>query len=197
MQPKSIKEAILEQANDEAEKIVEEARKKAQRILKNAEEEKNKMMEAIRSKAIEEANRMVERIQSEANADAKKIMLEKKAALLAKITEEIREVIEQRKFNYAAEESIKSLLLEGLPMFSKESKLRVFVNSKDLSAAKRVLQELKPPNSVSVEAKNDMLGGVIIESSDGLLRIDSSYDTRMRNYLEAFLPDIRRILFES
>lgn len=193
----SIKEAILDRAREEAQKIIVEAREKAQQILKNAEEERNAKLERMRLKPIEEANREFERIQAKANVEAKRMIIEHKMTLLAKITEETRKVLKERKFSYAVEEFIKSALIDGLSMFPQKSKLHIYVNSKDLSAARKVLEDLKLSDSVNTEVNNGILGGVIIESWDHLTRVDNSYDARLNSYMEKHLAEIARTLFES
>lgn len=194
---KSIEEAILERARNEAEKMILEARMRAEQLLKNAGHEKNKKLESIRMRTIEEVNAEVERMQVKANTETKRMLQDKKNELLARLAEQTREAIEKREFTYSVKESLKNLLLEALPMFPQQAKLHIFVNLKDLNAAESVLKELNLSNFADVEAKKDMLGGVIVESSDGRLKVDNSYDTRLKRYMQSFLPDISRMLFES
>jgi vacuolar-type H+-ATPase subunit E/Vma4 len=193
----SIKEAILDQAEQEAQKILLEARRKADQILKNAEEERNAKLEEIRRKTVEEANRESERIRTKANVEAKRATIERKMMLLAKITEEARKMLKERKTSYAVEEFIKTSLTDGLPMFSKDAKLHMYVNSKDLSSAKKALRDLNLSASIAIEPNDNILGGVIIESWDHRVRFDNNYESRLNSYIEKHLSQIAKALFES
>ncbi len=193
----SIRQAILDRAQEEAQKIIGQARQRAEQTLKNAEQEKNARIEKMKLKIIEETKQELDRIQAKANIEARKTVVERKMALLAKIHDETRRVLQKREFSYNIEEFIRNSLKECLPTFPDKTDLRMYVNSRDLTAAKKVLSELKLSNTVNVESDNSILGGIIIESSDRRLRVDDSYDTRLSSYLEKRLSDVGAALFQS
>ncbi len=193
----SIRQAILDRAQEEAQKIIDQARQRAEQTLKNAEQEKNARIEKMKLKIIEETKQELDRIQAKANIEARKTVVERKMALLAKIHDETRRVLQKREFSYNIEEFIRNSLKECLPTFPDKTDLRMYVNSRDLTAAKKVLSELKLSNTVNVESDNSILGGIIIESSDKRLRVDDSYDTRLSSYLEKRLSDVGAALFQS
>jgi len=193
----SIRQAILDRAQEEAQKIIGQARQRAEQTLKNAEQEKNARIEKMKLKIIEETKQELDRIQAKANIEARKTVVERKMALLAKIHDETRRVLQKREFSYNIEEFIRNSLKECLPTFPDKIDLRMYVNSRDLTAAKKVLSELKLSNTVNVESDNSILGGIIIESSDRRLRVDDSYDTRLSSYLEKRLSDVGAALFQS
>ncbi len=193
----SIRQAILDRAQEEAQKIIDQARQRAEQTLKNAEQEKNARIEKMKLKIIEETKQELDRIQAKANIEARKTVVERKMALLAKIHDETRRVLQKREFSYNIEEFIRNSLKECLPTFPDKTDLRMYVNSRDLTAAKKVLSELKLSNTVNVESDNSILGGIIIESSDRRLRVDDSYDTRLSSYLEKRLSDVGAALFQS
>lgn len=82
-------------------------------------------------------------------------------------------------------------------MFSEDSKLHMYVNSKDLNSARKVLKDLKLSDSMDIETNDNILGGVIIESWDHRVRVDNSYDARLNSYIEKHLSQIGKALFES
>ncbi len=192
----SLKQAILDRAREQAQKIIDEARHRAEHTLKNAEEERNTRTEKMKLKISEETKQEIERGQAKTNSEARKTLIERKMTLLAKIQNETRRVLQQREFTYSIEEFMRNSLKEILPTFSEKTELRICVNSRDLSIAKKVLSELKLSNTVNVEPDNSILGGIIIESSDKRLRVDDSYDTRLSSYLEKRLSDVGRMLFQ-
>ncbi len=193
----SIRQAILDRAQEEAQKIIGQTRQRAEQTLKNAEQEKNARIEKMKLKIIEETKQELDRIQAKANIEARKTVVERKMALLAKIHDETRRVLQKREFSYNIEEFIRNSLKECLPTFPDKTDLRMYVNSRDLTAAKKVLSELKLSNTVNAESDNSILGGIIIESSDRRLRVDDSYDTRLSSYLEKRLSDVGAALFQS
>ena len=194
--PNSIEEAVIRKAEEESKRIIDDAEGRAQQILRDAEQEKNKKLEDIKQKSIEKARKTAEQLETKAKTEAKKTILARKKEIIIKITEDARKIIEKRHLDYNIAESLRNLLSETLPMFPQDAKLNIFVNPKDIDTIKLVLRELSLSNHF-VKSRNDILGGVILESSDGLVKIDNSYDSSLKNYLQMYLPEISRIIFES
>ncbi|MFH0848293.1 MAG: V-type ATP synthase subunit E family protein [archaeon] len=193
----SLKEAILRQATEEGEKIIAEAEQEAGQVLQSAKQQRDTQLETIRLGIIQQANKRMERTQAEAKAQAKKATLQHKTRLIAKLRDDVRKQIETSQSTDAAGQSIKKLLVQALQMFPQSPRLRITVRDSQMSVAKKVIEELGLSSSATIEGTGGIIGGVMIESADGLIRVDNSCDTRLKSYFRASLPEINRALFES
>lgn len=193
----SLKEAILQQATKEAEKIIADAEQEAGQILQSAQQQRDTQLEAMRLDIIQQANKRKERTMAEAKAQAKKEIIQQKTRLIAKLRDDVRKQIETSQSIDAAEQSIKRLLVEALDMFPQNPQLHIIVRKSQASLARKVIERLGLPSSATIEGKDDFMGGVMIESRDGLIRVDNSYDTRLKSYLRMSLPEINKAIFES
>ncbi len=188
-----LRQAILAKAREEAERIIREAEERARRIVEEAKERKRREIEEARKRLYEEvgyeariaearirASQLISRVKNEVLQELRKRVLER----LSKLSEE-----ERRK-------SIERLLWEALGSGVIGNRFRVYVAKRDSALAEDVVTAAGLRDRVvAIVGREDMVGGVVIESEDGALRVDNSYGTRLDTVLRRRASEIARELF--
>ncbi len=161
---------ITGEADQEVARILNEARERAAEIKSRKEAEVGHTVEAIERREISSANLEVKR--SELNVH-KDLLEQARVKLLGK--------------------------LEGLPKKDNEAMLTKLLEPYDLKAMK-VFSNKRDEAFISSLAPNyggnlDIIGGAVIESSDGALRYDLTYETLAREVFSSRMKEVSRILF--
>jgi len=161
---------INSDADQEVARILNEARGRAAEIKSRKEIEVGHTTEAIERREISSANLEVKRSELNVHKD----LLEKtRAMLLVKI--------------------------QNLPKKDNESMLKKMLEPYDLKDMK-VYSNKRDEAFVSSLAPNyggnlDIIGGVVVESKDGALRYDLTYETLAREVFSNHMKEVSRILF--
>ena len=161
---------ITGEADQEVARILNEARERAAEIKSRKEAEVGHTVEAIERREISSANLEVKR--SELNVH-KDLLEQARVKLLGK--------------------------LENLPKKDNEAMLTKLLEPYDLKAMK-VFSNKRDEAFISSLAPNyggnlDIIGGAVIESSDGALRYDLTYETLAREVFSSRMKEVSRILF--
>jgi len=161
---------INSDADQEVARILNEARERAAEIKSRKETEVGHVTEAIERREISSANLEVKRSELNVHKD----LLEKaRTMLLEKI--------------------------QNLPKKDNESMLKKTLEPYDLKDMK-VYSNKRDEAFVSSLAPNyggnlDIIGGVVVESKDGALRYDLTYETLAREVFSNHMKEVSRILF--
>ena len=161
---------ITGEADQEVARILNEARERAAEIKSRKEAEVGHTVEAIERREISSANLEVKR--SELNVH-KDLLEQARVKLLGK--------------------------LENLPKKDNEAMLTKLLGPYDLKAMK-VFSNKRDEAFISSLAPNyggnlDIIGGAVVESSDGALRYDLTYETLAREVFSSRMKEVSRILF--
>lgn len=185
-----LKEKLLEDARRKMEEIIKEAEREAKRIIEEAEKKWREKAEREREKILSTARMDAQRIISEARIKYRIIISQAKAEVINKIFEEAKmRLINRRGFD--VEKSLRMLLDEALYFIENPS--RIIVNPQDYGIIEKILRE-KGLKNVEIVKSNELIGGLILESSDGK-RVDNSYNTRLERARNAILTNINAILW--
>jgi len=181
---------IRDKGRIESEAINKEASKAKDDILKEAQQK----AEAIKLLAKEEATKTTSNIISQEEASghlvAKREILNAQKELLDEVYEKSLEMIEAMPESFH-ENVITSLMHKAILEIPKGS---VSCNARDEKVLKKLLKE--PDFSNYTFGKSIRInGGIIVESSDGLFKIDFSYGTFLSQVWESGLKDASDILF--
>lgn len=191
-----IKEKLLEKAREDAKRIIEDAKREAEKIIKEAEEKWKKKVEETRRKIIEEAKREAEEILVDARIKARIRITEEKNRVIEQLLGKVEELVDKDVFN--REESLRKLLEEAIKQ-SRLNEVVIYVSSRDI----KLMQSLKPRIESGLKVKiidireANIKGGVIVESVDGGIRIDNSYDVRLELVKMKLLPEVSKELFSN
>jgi Archaeal/vacuolar-type H+-ATPase subunit E len=179
---------IVEEAKRKADELIKEAEKTAEAIIRDAEEKWRVKAEAERNRILREARMQASAIIAEARKTSSFIIGKAKAEIIENVYEKAYEIIREGK--YDVESSLRNLLKEALNYV--EEPLKVIVREDQIDLAKRILRELGY-NGVEVEGSNDIIGGVILVSREGII-VDNRVETRLKQSRDRLLNIIARVL---
>lgn len=161
---------ITSEADLEAARILNEARERAAEIKSRKEAEVGHAVEAIERREISSANLEVKRAELNVHKD----LLEKaRTKLLEKISN----------LSKKDNESMLKKLLEPYDL----KDMKVYSNKRD----EAFITSLAPNYGGNL----DIAGGVVVESKDGALRYDLSYETLAREVFNNRMKEVSKVLF--
>ena len=176
-------------AKKKAEEILREAEKRAKEIIEEAEKKWREEAEKKREEIIEKAKKEAQIIVSEARRKARMIIATAKYEVIEEVFKRAKEEL-RKKVNIRS--SLNNLLRESLVHITKPS--IIYVNKDDIDILREIINDL---GLEDVEIKeSDILGGLIIESIEGV-KIDNSYDTRLKRAKETLVNKLAQILWSS
>ena len=188
-----ISEAILDKVKKEAQQIIMEAEEKAWKETEEAERQMERRFEEEKRKIIEETEMEAARILSEASIKARQELSKIKAEIFDRIINKVKTSLPGTLSNETSFLDLAREAIAGLGV----DKVRLYVSPKDVSTVPEFLTRDKELASKVTEIKEfDCNGGVIVESIDGKVRIDNSYDIRLEMLLPRMLPEIDKKIFE-
>ncbi len=186
---KDVIERLRLDAEKKAEEILREAEKRAEEIIKEAEKKWREEAEKKRKEIIEKAKKESQIIVSEARRKARMIIASAKYEVIEEVFRRAREEL-RKKVNIRS--SLNNLLRESLAHITKPS--TIYVNKDDVDILREIINDL---GLEDVEIKElDILGGLIIESIEGV-KVDNSYDTRLKRAKETLVNKLAQILWSS
>ncbi|MDO5847630.1 MAG: V-type ATP synthase subunit E family protein [Methanocorpusculum sp.] len=171
--------AIKAEADAQAKAIISEAGKRAEEIKLDAEKEADLQAERIEVRESASANLVVKRELLNAQKDLLDKAYAGAADAIAKLPAKTNE------------KAIKELLKDAAEQIKKGE---VFSNSDDKKAVEAAL-ELKSLSGFTFGGAVDIIGGVIVKSTDGQITLDYSYETFMNDVWDSSLKDASEILF--
>lgn len=177
---------LLADAKKESDSIIAKAVREVEGIIGAAEEKKRKIVEGAKSAGREMALREKNEKISSANLGAKQLVDEEKNGAVEKALLEVFSQLGELRNDKSYQKLLKSLAAEGMKELGKDSV--VIVNSKDHALAKKLF-----PNT-SKEAEN-IAGGAIVASKDGLVRVDNSFEALFEQNMDGIKKDLFAELF--
>ena len=176
---------------------IEEAEKEAKEKIEKAKVEAEKEAETVKAKALEEIKTLEGRRLSEARRVASIKILEEKNNLIGKAFQEALKKLEKTVESEAYIKSLCSIIETTAPQLG-EAEVRVRLNSKDLKRKNEILKNLKLPSNLKITVDNtpiNTIGGCILETLDGKIRIDETFEARVAAAEKAIKKEIAKILF--
>lgn len=187
-----ISEAILDKVHEEARVIIAKAEAKAAAEVEKAHKLYEKRIEEEKRKLRAQVDIEAARTTAQASIKARQELLRAKSDIIEEI---VRRVKDQLARMEGDEQTLKALLLESIKRMDGD-RFRVYVAPKHRGAVGRIVGEDKQLSERVEEIKeDDFLGGIIVEDTEGRMRIDNSYDTRLAMLLPQVLPSISKELF--
>lgn len=185
-----VKQEILERAQAEADKAVEDAQSEAKAMMKSAEKRiagYGRMM----GEDLEALSNAVKRKEvASAELELKKQLLCAKSELIEGVFGEVRKKL--RSLPDKKRESHVTALLDAARKEMSTSIAVVQCSSRD---ARFVEASGSGSSRLKVMKNDEMLGGIVAESPDDRLRVDYSYETVLGQVKAKVLGDVAKILF--
>lgn len=182
---------IREKGRREAEKIRAETRADVEEILKNAQVRAAEIKVSVEEEAGRTATHTINQEVSAANLVVKRQVLNAQKKLLDQVYSASLAAVGDLPAEFH-----EKALTELLKRAAKEIKKGVVhANERDLPVVEEIISRLKSLSGYTVGDPVDIPGGIIVESTDGELKIDYSYRTFLDEIWESGLKDASDILF--
>ena len=189
-----ISDAILDKVRVEAQDIIKEAEEKARERVEKAKRQREAKLEEEKGKLIEEAKEEATRILAQSSITARRELLLAKTRIIDEIINRVKKTLSVISGD---ESSPLDLIKEAINTLDSD-KARIYVSPKYVSSVRKSLKGDKQLADRITEIREfDGTGGVIVESNDGKIRIDNTYDTRLEMLLPKLLPEIGKELFQG
>lgn len=186
---KDVIEKLRLDAKRRAKEIIREAEVRAKKIIEEAERKWEERAKERRKEIIENAEKEAQVIISEARRKARIIIASAKYEVVEEVFKQAKKELRKKT---DIKGSLNNLLRESLVHITKPS--IIYVNKDDITILKEIISNLGLEN---IEIKEiDILGGLIVESVDGV-KVDNSYDTRLKRAKESLVNKLAEILWSS
>ena len=182
----NVKQEILDQAQEKAELLLEQAGKEAREIKSKASAEISEYLEQAKQSHEKLVEAMEKKSLAQARFDAQRLMMNAKKESVEEVLREVRNAIihlnktDKQKF-------LKQLLATAEEEVHVE---KVFVAKEDV----RLISEIN--YGVKVEEK-EIYGGLIAQNKDGTISVDLSVDELLESAKNEMLVEISGVLFEK
>ena len=189
-----ISQAVLSKVTSEAQSITQEAEKKTQEEIEKARRQREARFDEERSIMKRKAEEEAARLLAQASIKARQQLSSAKADVIARIIEGARKELARIPGD---ETHLLNLIREAMNGLGVD-KGRIYVSSKDIGTAKKLLETDRELSARILEVReSNFLGGVIAEDAEGKLSIDNTYETRLETLLPRLLPEISKKLFTA
>ncbi len=200
-----MKEEILSGAKARAEKIISEAKKEADELIKAAEEKAKKIEENILVEGKKEAETHKQRELGKIRLKSRMNILSKKEELINEVFNELwRRIVELSTDKDRYLPLLKEFIFEAA-LGLNGGELKVFLNERDSKVSESILEEIatevekKIGNKTNLQLANSTIktqGGAIVETLDGRMLINNTFEARLERFRRNLRVDIANILFK-
>ncbi len=177
-----LRKEIRQEAARARKDALKEAESEADRILKDAEGQAKAIVEQAKAKAKDEAQQKLSQV-SAARLEGKKRIAEARDAVVAAQLDEVKAALQE-----FADSSRYDTVLKGLAEHGAEAlggKVRILARKKDLPRLKKF--------GYADVSETDCMGGCLVVSSDGRIRINNTFEALYEQSLEK----LRQAIFEE
>ncbi|HHI30150.1 V-type ATP synthase subunit E [Methanosarcinales archaeon ex4572_44] len=176
-----IVDEILKKGKEQSDAILQEAEKEANEILEKAESDAAKLRAEKEEAVRMEVEQLKKQEVSSAHLQMKRALLNARQGLL----EEVQNNVAERIASMPSEKNEK--FLDALLKKHAEPGSKIYSNEKDRTIVEKI-------SGSPYAGKIQCIGGVVIESSDGSVQYDYTYDTLLKDLSERSLKQISDIL---
>ncbi|NJE76789.1 V-type ATP synthase subunit E [Thermococcus sp. ES12] len=198
-------ELIIQEINREAEQkiqyILSEAQKEAERIKEEARKRAEARAEWILRKAQTQAETEKQRIIANARLEVRKKRLEVQEGLIQEVITALRERLaelpEEEYFPMLIDLTVKALEELGAESVVVRSNLKTLklLESKLGEFRKTVAARLGRDVEISLGEPISTIGGVLVETPDGAVRVDNTFEARIDRFESELRAEIAKALF--
>ncbi|MCD6494067.1 MAG: V-type ATP synthase subunit E [Archaeoglobaceae archaeon] len=183
----SIIQEIYQKGEEQVKKLMEEAEKESEQIIAEAKAEAEEILRKAREEAEKESERLRKQEVSSVNLEMKRLLLNKQKELLETVFELTKQKIKEM------DSGEKKKLLEALLKKNAESGMIVYSNKDDEAVVKEVIKNLG--KDLKYGGNINCLGGVVLESPDGEVRLNLTFDELLAQLYEQKMSEVSKILF--
>jgi V/A-type H+-transporting ATPase subunit E len=182
---------IKQKARARADEIVDEAEQESDETLSEARQEAESIVEQAREEAKKEAEDLREQEVSSAKLEARKMVSREERDLLAELRADVRD--ELAGLEDGREDLTRSLLEAGVEELGDEEGA-VYAAEGDEELVEDLVDDV---DGFEYGGTTDVLGGVVVESADGEVRVDNSFDSVLERLWNDSLREVSARLLED
>ncbi|MDZ7688954.1 MAG: V-type ATP synthase subunit E [Halobacteriales archaeon] len=183
---------IKDEARTRAEEIVQEAEEEAEEILEEARGESESIKQEERESAEKRAEELREQEISSAKLEARKMRSREQRDLLAELRADVSEELAGTE---EGREEMTRNLLEGAIEELGEDTGTVYSSEGDEELVEGILDDY---GGFEYGGTTEVLGGVVVEASDGDVRVNNSFDSVLETVWSGSLKEVsERLLGET
>ena len=199
-------EVLLSEAHETAEKVIQDAEKKVQatleEALKKGREWAWESVISIEKKAQNNSEIIKLRDKSSAESKAKWLILEKKHVLIENVLNQVKDELRMRIKTDKYVHVLENLIVEG-GIIVGATDLEVILNERDSTLpldldklAEKIGEKMGTKTKITKSGKKiDVIGGAIIQTTDGKIVMNNTFEGILNNYEREIRFRIAQILF--
>lgn len=191
-----LSQAVMREAQSEAEQILSQAREDARRILKDAQEQAEAERKVILERASQEEERTRRQAIAAAQIKARTLQLKKREEVLNKVFKEARQQLSSLQQWSDYDRIVHNLLREALIRLGTDSALIQADEVSLQSLADKVLEQVSKELNVKLQVKGTLKQGigVVVETEDGRRRFDNTLEVRIDRMQDTLRASVYRLL---
>ena len=193
METDKIRDAVLEKAKSEADKVITDAEERAREIEKKAKDQQRDRFEDVKKKIIADARREAAKITAQASLRGRQAVLKEKDTILTMIVDRVKTGLSETPMG---QDLFLALVKETLAALETDKQLVLYVAPRDMATVRGYIDnDSDLANKIATVKEHGCLGGVMVETDDGMVSIDNTFDMRLEMLIPKILPEIGKKLF--
>jgi V-type H+-transporting ATPase subunit E len=191
-----LSQAVMREAQTEAEQILSQAREDARKILEDAQEQAEAERKVILERASQEEERTRRQAIAAAQIKARTLQLKKREEILDKVFKEARQQLSSLQQWSDYDRIVRHLLREALTRLETDSAL-IQADEVTLQFLKdEVLEQVSKELNVKLQVKDTLKQGigVVVETADGRRRFDNTLEVRLDRMQDTLRASVYRLL---
>ena len=201
----TLKERIIQQAQDEAAEVLDRARRVAERDLVYAKEEAEEIVSQQRAKMGPTAEMEGRKTIVGAEMEARRNLLEKKEELVSRIFAEVESRLEELRGSKTYMDIVTKLIEAGVSSIGESATIEFGEKDKDAftpEAISSIESHIRKSLGTGLQLEFQCVGehissGVRIRSTDGRVIIDNSFSSRLRMLKEELRGEVSEMLLQE
>ncbi len=191
-----LSQAVMREAQSEAEQILSQAREDARKILKDAQEQAEAERKVILERASQEEERTRRQAIAAAQIKARTLQLKKREEILNKVFKEARQQLSSLQQWSDYDRIVRNLLREALIRLETGSALIQADEVTLQSLTDEALEEISKELDVKLQVKGTLEQGigVVVETEDGRRRFDNTLEVRLDRMQDTLRASVYRLL---
>jgi len=183
----SIIQEIYKKGEEEVQRIKGEAQKEAERIIAEAKEKAEEILRKAKEDGEREAERLRRQELSSVKLEMKRQMLNKQKEILEAVFDSLKQRLKEMDIE------TKKRILTALIKNNATSGMVIYSNKDDEDLVKSIIQELGL--DLRYGGHIECLGGVVLETQDGEVRLNLTFDELLNQLYEQKMSEVSKILF--
>jgi V/A-type H+-transporting ATPase subunit E len=193
-----IVEDILREAKEESAKIIKTAKAEAKTLLDAARLRARESEEFEVKKAQEQGKQIYEQLLAEGRMRARREMLGRREELINEVFEKVRALLKKHISSKSYERSLIRVVADACKKLGSVEAV-ISVNPRDMKILEREKEKLTRDLGENFVFGKPIstLGGVRVETPDGKIVIDETFESRMKREFDSMRIKVAKILFEG